>query len=93
LIEQNKSVNSGLDPDIITEKLDQVYEEILVLKKSIPTDVTTSFQALDGKIDEIILKEGKVDSSISTLNQNLLIAQNLVINKDINSNILYVIKV
>ncbi|HOJ96946.1 MAG TPA: hypothetical protein PK024_08960 [Methanospirillum sp.] len=89
LIEQNKSVNSGLDPDIITEKLDQVYEEILVLKKSIPTDVTTSFQALDGKIDEIILKEGKVDSSISTLNQNLsIIAQNLADQiTDINSNI------
>jgi len=89
LIEQNKSVNSGLYPDIITEKLDQVCEEILVLKKSIPTDVSTSFQALDGKIDTIILKDDKVDSSISTLNQNLsIIAQNLSDQiSDIDSNI------
>lgn len=89
LIEQNKSVNSGLYPDIITEKLDQVYEEIFVLKKSIPTDVGTSFQALDGKIDSINLKNDKIDSSISTLNQNLsIIAKNLSDQiTDIDSNI------
>lgn len=89
LIEKNKSTNSRLDPDIITEKLDQVYEEISILKKSIPTDVTSLYEALDRKIDKIIINDENVDNSISTLNQNLsIIAQNLSTQiTDIDSNI------
>jgi len=54
IIEKNKSTDSRIDPDIITEKLDLVFNEISLLKNSIPTGVTSSFEALNGKIDNII---------------------------------------
>jgi uncharacterized coiled-coil protein SlyX len=51
--------------------------------------VTSLYEALDGKIDKIIINDENVDNSISTLNQNLsIIAQNLSTQiTDIDSNI------
>lgn len=89
IIKKNKPTNSGLDLGIITEKLDQVYEEISILKNSIPTAVTSSLKALDGKIEKIYINNENINNSISTLNQNLSIIDQNISSKitEVNSNI------